>query len=448
MLAAVLLIGGFLSFFLSAEAQAADGGPQVTVIEFERTVEPVSERYLRRELNNAVESGSSLAIVTLNTPGGLLDSTRDIVNILLDSPIPVAVYVYPNGAHAASAGTFIGAAANFLVMAPVSNLGAASPVSGDGSDLNETLEAKVREDAAALIRSIAATRGRNADLLERTVLEAKSYAAEEAVELGIADFVASDINDLILKLDGRTTTVQGRSVTLNLYGYSLESTSFGFLDSVLGFFANPNISFLLISVGSLALAVEIFNIGTWIPGTIGVILLAVGFAGVGQLPFSWVGIALIVLAVALFIAEAVVPGFGFWGIAGAVSLVLGGLFLFDFSNSLDGVSLRGVSWWLLAIVGGVALLLVLWLSWQIRGYLRQKPYRSAYQNKKLVGTVAVVSSDELDPNGEVFTAGEFWTAKLVGASAAAKGDEVIVEEVDKLQLIVNKKGASQKDDSQ
>ena len=331
-----LLLLGILSLTAlpdTSHAQSLQTPTGVNIIQLDRAIDPVSERYLVRELQQA-QGRFSLVVIVLDTPGGLLDSTRAMVNAILESRVPIAVYVSPSGAHAASAGTFIGAAANILAMAPVTEIGAAAVVGGQGEDLGETLQVKANQDAAALIRGIAEKRGRNVEALEATVFEAKAYSAEEAVEIGIADVVAADLDELLNWAEGRTVETAAGEITLeNLLNSRVDESKYSVLDRALGAIANPNLAFLLISLGSLALIVEIWNFGSFIPGTIGVVLLIIGFAGVGQLPFQWAGIVLILLAMALLAAEIfVTPGFGFFGVAGVIALILGGLFLFPFPS--------------------------------------------------------------------------------------------------------------------
>ena len=262
------------------------------------------------------------------------------------SPVPVVVYVAPEGAQAASAGTFVAAAASINAMAPATNIGAASVVGAGGEDLPETLQKKANEDAAAFLRSIADRRGRDVDALEAAVFEATAYSAAEAVELGIADFVATDIGDLLSRLDGTEIEVSDGVVTLRTTGTVIERVDMNIIERSLSFLANPNIAFLFISIGGIALIVEIWNVGLWIPGTIGVILLLLGFAGVGQLPFSWAGVGLLVMALVLFLLEAQAPGIGYFGAAGTVCLILGGIFLVGFFGppEIPGPQI-GVSRW-------------------------------------------------------------------------------------------------------
>ena len=422
-----------------SEGQSLNRGDGVYVIQLDRAIDPVSERYLERELDAAQEQ-FALVVIVLDTPGGLLDSTRAMVNAILESRVPIAVYVSPSGAHAASAGTFIGAAANILAMAPVTEIGAAAVVGGQGEDLGETLQVKANEDAAALLRGIAEKRGRNVDALEATVFEAKAYSAEEAVEIGIADVVVNDIDELLHWAEGRTVETASGPVTLEDLQHSrIEESEYSVWDRLLGAIANPNLAFLLISLGGLALIVEIWNFGTFIPGTIGVVLLVVGFAGVGQLPFQWAGVVLIVLALVLLAAEVfVTPGFGFFGIAGAIALVLGGLFLFPFP-SIEAPELPGgqiqVSRWLLAGVGVLVLLFMIWLIRELRIAARPGSYIPTGSSETLIGS-SVLVTDALAPMGEVYAAGENWTARTSDRSSVDVGMTVKVVDVDGVTLVV------------
>ena len=437
-----ILALGILALTLPTEpsrAQSLTAATGVNVIQLDRAIDPVSERYLVRELE-AARGEFALVVIVLDTPGGLLDSTRAMVNAILESRVPIAVYVSPSGAHAASAGTFIGAAANILAMAPVTEIGAAAVVGGQGEDLGETLQVKANQDAAALIRGIAEKRGRNVEALEATVFEAKAYSAEEALEIGIADVVAADLDELLHWAEGRTVETATGEVTLeNLLNSRIDESEYSVWDSALGAIANPNLAFLLISLGSLALIVEIWNFGSFIPGTIGVVLLIVGFAGVGQLPFQWAGIVLIFLAVALLAAELLIaPGFGFFGVASVIALILGGLFLFPFP-SIEAPELPGgqiqVSRWLLAGIGAVALLFVIWLIRELRIAARPGSYIPSGTADTLIGTTARVTK-ALEPDGEIYTAGEHWTAHTPDRTNIQIGQTVKITQIEGVTLIV------------
>ncbi len=434
----VLLIAE--SPYSDAQTLIANSG-NVRTIKLDRAIDPVSERYLIRELEQARQDGSRLAIITLDTPGGLLESTRSMVNAILESRVPIAVYVSPSGAHAASAGTFISAAANILAMAPVTEIGAAAVVGSQGEDLGETLQVKANEDAAALIRGIAEKRERNADALEATVFDAKAYSAEEAVEIGIADVVANNLDDLLRWAEGKTVDTAAGPITLDgLLDAPVKQSEYSVWDRFLGVIANPNLAFLLISLGGLALIVELWNFGTFIPGTIGVVLLVLGFAGIGQMPFQWAGIVLILVALALLTAEIfVTPGFGFFGVAGAIALVLGGLFLFPFP-SIDSPELpRGdiqVSRWLLGGIGVAMLAFVIWLIRELRVASRPDSYIPIGSSQLMIGQSARVTRS-LSPEGEVYIAGEHWTAHTEDRIDVDVGTTVRIVDIDGVTLIVD-----------
>lgn len=436
----LLLVG---TYFLLSSAQTSDAQLAVArgvyLIQLDRNIDPVAERYLARELDEA-QGEYALIVIILDTPGGLLDSTRKMVNTILESRTPIAVYVSPSGAHAASAGTFIGAASNILAMAPVTEIGAAAAVGSQGEDLGETMQVKANEDAAALIRGIAEKRGRNVEALEATVFEAKAYSAEEAVEIGVADVVANDLDELLQWTEGRTVeTAAGQIELRGLLDSRIEESEYTVWDRFLGVIANPNLAFLLISLGSLALIVELWNFGSFIPGTIGVVLLVLGFAGVGQLPFQWAGVVLIFLAVALLAAEIfVTPGFGFFGIAGVIALVLGGLFLFPFPT-IEAPELPGgqiqVSRWLLGGIGAVVLAFVIWMIYELRRVSRSESYIPTGSSQLLIGQTALVTKT-LDPEGEIYAAGEHWTAHTSDRTHIEVGESVKVTEIEGVTLVV------------
>ena len=438
---AILFVGVWGMIGVGSDAADAQlrFGSGVYLLQLDRSIDPVSERYLVRSLDDA-QGEFALVVIVLDTPGGLLDSTRGMVNAILESRVPVAVYVSPSGAHAASAGTFIGAAANILAMAPVTEIGAAAAVGGQGEELGETMQVKANEDAAALLRGIAENRGRNVEALEATVFEAKAYSAEEAVELGIADVVAADLDELLQWAEGRTVeTAAGDIMLEGLLNSRIEESEYSIWDRFLSAIANPNLAFLLISLGGIALIVELWTFGTFIPGTIGVVLLILGFAGVGQLPFQWAGVVLIALALALIAAEILVsPGIGFFGIAGAIVLVLGGLFLFPFP-SVDTPALPGgeiqVSRWLLGAVGVVVLAFVVWMIYELRRVSKSESYIPTGSSGQLIGTTVLVTS-ALEPTGEVYAAGETWTARTADRSSVEAGVSVEIIGIDGVTLLV------------
>ena len=326
---------------------------QVLVMDVDGVINPVKERYISRALERAGADDAALLVIRLDTPGGLLDSTRSIVEMLLGSTTPVAVYVSPAGAQAGSAGTFITAAANFAAMAPGANIGAATPVSSSGKEIPETLASKVENDAAALIRSIAQERGRNEDKLEQTVRTAASYTSQEALDLNVVDLIAEDLDDLLAQLEGKEFETPLGTGTLKLEDVDVRRLDRSVLEVFLEVISDPNISFILLTVGGLGIIIEMFSPGLIGPGVIGAICLLLAFLALGNLPVNWVGVAFILLAVVLVFLEIQVTGFGILGIGAVISFLIGGLLLFsqfgDVSPTLPDIS---VNYWLLGGTGG------------------------------------------------------------------------------------------------
>lgn len=435
---AVVLMGfgGALVSLGLPDASAAD--PHIAIIDIDDAISPSTSRFLSRAIDSAADSGAVLLLVRLDTPGGLLDATRDMVDSITNAPIPVVVYVAPTGAHAASAGTFITAAAHVAAMAPITNIGAATPIAV-GDELPETLARKVAQDAAALLRSIAQARGRNADALEATVLEARAYDASEALELGIIDLLADDIGDLLLQLDGRTVVMgDGSEVSLQTDGPAIRKIRQTPLEQVLAFLADPNIAFTLVSLGFLAIFVEWVLPGLWGPGIIGVIALALGFVALGNLPVNWVGVGLMAFAMGLFYLEMQAPGIGIFGVSGVIAFIIGGFLLFGgFTPALPsapGAPDIRVSPFLLA---GIAAAMAALLGFVIRdlAVARRIAGRGDVTHEPIEGQIGTVTA-ELSPQGSVHVAGEVWSAVSDDGEPIEKGVSVIVAETEGLTLRV------------
>ncbi len=276
---------GIAILYGSARAQS----PYIAVGTIDGVIDIISTRYLDRIVDEALETEAELLVVQLNTPGGLADSTRDMVGLILGSRVPVAVYVSPAGAQAASAGTFITAAAHFAAMAPATNIGAASPVTLGGDDAPDTLFRKVNEDTQAFIRSIAEERGRDAAALESTVTRARSFAAREAVDAGIVDLIASDLDDLLRQVDGVTVETTAGTKVMNVSGLEVRSLDPSGVERLLAVIANPGLAIILLFVGIGGIFIEISVPGFGVPGIIGALALALAFVALGQLPVNWLG---------------------------------------------------------------------------------------------------------------------------------------------------------------
>jgi len=427
----ILLLSGLLTTAcIAIEAQAAT--PTIDVLHAEGVINPVLTDYIKRGIDQAEESNAIVCIIQLDTPGGLDTSMRDTVKDIVSARVPVVVYVSPSGARAASAGVFITMAAHIAAMAPNTAIGAASPVaiSAEGeAEMSETMEAKIVNDAAAYIRSIAEAHGRNMEWAEKAVREAVSATEQEALKLNVIDMVAPDLDTLVAQLDGREVTMLGGAViTLNTQGATINHVRMNIIEDFLYAISDPNIAYLLLSLAMLGIMAEISNPGLIFPGVVGAICLLMAFFSLGMLPVNYAGLLLIVLAFGLFIAEVFTPTFGLFTAGGITSLVLGSLILFK------GGPLFQVNPWLIATVTiTIAALLAFVISRIIRVHRRQ----AATGREELIGKTAVVKA-ALEPEGMVLFKGERWTA-ISESGPVEPGETVIINRVDSLKLYVTKK---------
>ncbi len=423
---AISLLFALLLISWCAASPAFSAGNHVAVVNIDGAIDPMSARYLSRSINKGVDEGAELLVIKLNTPGGLLSSTRDMVEAILGSEIPVVVYVSPPGARAASAGTFITAAANFAVMAPGTNIGAASPVAAGGQDIPSTLAKKINEDTRAFIRSIAQSRNRNAQALEETVTQARSYSASEAIELNVVNFTAKDINDLLAQLDGRTAQTARGPVALQTRDLAVREIKPTLLEIFLNVVTNPNLAFLLLTIGGLAILAELLTPGFIGPGVVGVICLGLAFLGLGHLPVNWLGVGLVMFAMIMFFLEMQEPGLGIFGLGGIIALVLGALLLFGglFSTpDIPDTDIQ-VSLW---IIGGVSGLIVAWMV-SFRFLSRPTGSSTGYMSGpegEAARQLGIAVSD-LTPLGRVLVDGVEWDATTDLSSPIREGENVRV----------------------
>ena len=292
----------------------------------------VTARYIHRNIEQSSAENNELIIITLDTPGGAYDSTRKIVESILASKIPIVSYVYPPGAQAASAGTFILSASHIAVMAPTTNMGAATPVSIQGEDLPETLKSKASQDAAALLRELGKARQRNIDALEATIFDSKAYSSTESIENNLIDFIATDIPELIKALDGRNIDIQSEPTKLKSVNPTISTSKMTVQENFLNFLANPNILFILLILGVLLIFVEFIFTGLVVPGVAGAIFLALAFLGSTNLPINFVGLAFLILAGVLIYVEFSAPGIGIAAFGSITSFLIGGILLFGNHN--------------------------------------------------------------------------------------------------------------------
>jgi membrane-bound serine protease (ClpP class) len=390
---------------------------EVVRMRVDDTIQPASQRFIERALHDASEQEASVVVMELDTPGGLVDTTRDITSAIMTSPVPVVVFVYPSGARAASAGFFILLSADVAVMAPGTNTGAAHPVGGQGENLPDDVRDKATNDVAAMVRSLAVQRGRNAETAEKAVRESISLTADEALDEGLIDFIAKDFNDLLDQLDGyEVTRPDGTTEVLDLGERTVIEIEPSFAERLFSVLANPNIAYLLMALGALGLYVEITHPGGILPGVVGVVFLLLGLYSVSVLPVSWAGVALIFVALMLFILEVKVTSYGLLTVGGVISFVLGSLMLFDGPIPALRVSLGVV----LPTAVVVAATTVFLLTRVLKAY-QQQPMTG---KEGLVGEIGRVIGD-LAPVGKVVVHGEYWDARSVGGTVAA-GDKVRV----------------------
>lgn len=395
----------------------------VYLLAFEGAVTPVLDQYLEEQIAAAQNDGATALILQLDTPGGSVDVTQGIVQKMLASPIPIAVYVAPSGARAGSAGTFITLAGHVAAMAPGSSIGAASPVGAGGEDVGETMEAKVKNILSADIENLAARRGDEAvEWAIAAVQEAAAATADQAQQLGVIDFIASDVNELLAQMDGFTVTVRGEEQTFTLDRPVIVERNLSRLQEFLNFIANPTIAALLLTIGSAGLLAEVWNPGTWIPGVIGAICLLLGLYALGQLEANFAGLALMAVAVGLFIAEAFTPTFGALTTAGAVAFVLGGVLLFD----APGINTP----WLTLISTAVFLAAFTFFA-GVKGLAAQRAPTSTGSEGMIGQRAQVKEAFAVGEVGSVFVMGEWWNAEL---SAAGSADDITVAPGDAVEI--------------
>ncbi len=378
-------------------------------------------------------AGATAVVIELDTPGGSLDATRDIVGTLLEAPLPVTVWVAPSGAHAASAGTFITMAANLAYMAPGTNIGAASPVGGQGEDIGGTLGEKVKNDAVKFITGIADARGRAVEPAVKAVVDAAAFSASEAVEVGLVDGIAADLPAVLAAMDGQTVQVAGAPVTVETSNATVEEASMGPFESFLHLLADPNIAFILFMVGFYGLIFELQN-PNFVTGTLGALAIILAFIGFGSLPLNVGGLLLIGLAGILFVLELTVTSHGLLTIGGLVCLALGAAALFTDSGSPTAPVVAVGLPTIVAVVASTGLFMGLVVIVAVRSR-RMRATPGTVGAGIAAGTVGEVR-DPLAPIGTVYAGGEEWSARAADEAALQRGTPVRVVRLDGLTLIV------------
>lgn len=407
---------------------AASAAPCVVVLELRDTVQPASQRYLERGLRHAADTRAALVILELDTPGGLLESLRSMTSSILRSPVPVAVYVTPAGARAASAGFFLLIAADVAAMAPGTNTGAAHPVGVGGKRDKDTSIEKATEDTTALARSLAAGRNRSIEWAEKAVRASASYTADEARLRGLIDVIAIDRDALLRVLDGRSIRrFDGSTHTLRLTGAEITPLERTFAERVLTVIASPQVAYLLLVVGSICLLIELTSPGAVVPGIVGALSLLMGLYGLSLVPVKLVGALLMVVGFGLLIAEVFVTSYGLLAIAGVVGFVLGSLMLVDTPIPELQIGLE-------LVVPAAAALAAFTTVLVVRAVRSQRRRPQAGVEAMIGEQGQVVASITADHDGKVFVHGEYWAA--TAAQPVSEGATVSVEAVDGLRLRV------------
>jgi len=403
-------------------------GNSVVKVRVDDTIQPITAEYIDRAIEHARQTNADALLIELSTPGGLLDSTRSIIQKILSSPVPVIVYVAPSGARAASAGFFILESADVAAMAPGTNTGAAHPVTLGGEKMDDTMKQKVENDSAAFMRSFVGPRGRNVALAETAVRESKSWTDQEALQQHLIDAVARDQDDLFHQLDGRTVKrFDGKQVKLHLAGDSVDDMQMTLRQRILDFLLDPNIAFLVLAVGALALYAEFNHPGAIVPGVVGVVFILLALFALNLLPTRYAAFTLIIAAFVLFALEAKFATHGVLGLGGIALLTLGGLLLVDGPIPQMRVSI----WTALGVSVPLGAITVFLMTIA----LRARHSKVVTGKQGLIGTVGEARTD-IDPEGKVFIQGELWNAHA--PSRVGIGEQVVVRKVEGLELEVEK----------
>jgi len=398
---------------------------EIVVATYEGVINPVAAEYLNDALTSAQATSAQAVVLKLDTPGGLDTSMRLMIKDITGSPIPVIVYVSPSGGRAASAGVFLTMAAHVAAMAPGTNIGAAHPVAMGGGEMDNTMKEKVENDSVAYIKSIAEQRGRNVSWAEDAVRKSVSVTEQEALKLKIIDIVAEDLSDLLKQVHGREVTVSSGQTTLQTEGASIREFPMGLRLELLKTLSDPNIAYLLMTIGTIGILAELYNPGAILPGIVGAISLIMAFYSLQSLPVNYAGVLLFILGIVFFILEATVTSYGLLAIGGVTSMVLGSLMLIK-----SDAEFFQISWTVIVpVILTTAALSVFIVGMGIRA-LRRSPQTG---NEGMIGTIGIAKT-ALSPEGKLSIHGELWDA--VSDEPAEEGTPAKVLRVEGLTLYV------------
>jgi membrane-bound serine protease (ClpP class) len=399
--------------------------PLVYLLYVEGSINPALADYIIKGVTEAEEKKASCVIIQMDTPGGVVTTTKTIIKEMVNARIPIVVYVAPSGSSAASAGALITVAADVAAMAPGTNIGAAHPVGGGGQEIESTMSEKIVNDLTAYIRGIVVARGKNADWVEKAIRESVSITSKEALDINVIDIIAESVPDLISKLDGRKVEKEGKTFVINTRNGEVKKISPGLRFKILDAIANPNVAYILMMIGGVGIMMELYNPGLIFPGVMGGICLLLSFFAMQVLPVNYVGLLLIILSVVLFILELKVSSFGLLSVGAIISLTLGSIMLFDTHEAAMRVSWSVI----IPTVTAVSAFFVFALGLVVKAWLK-KP-RTGQQG--LMGEIGIAATD-INPLGKVSVHGEYWNARA--DLPVAKGDYVRVIKVKDLSVVV------------
>jgi membrane-bound serine protease (ClpP class) len=412
-------------FLLAAITFAVSGKADVVRVVIDGTINPVSAEYIERGIARASDQHAQAVLIEIRTPGGLADSTREIIAKMLASPVPVIVYVYPTGSRSASAGFYILEAADIAAMAPGTNTGAAHPVLM-GTTMDPVMKEKLENDSAAFMRSFVAKRGRNVEVAESAVRQSKSFTEEEALQQHLIDYVAKDSSDLLKQLDGKTVKrFDGQTQALHTAGAQVVDYDMSLKEQILGFMMDPNIAFLILIIGAAAIYAEFNHPGAVIPGVVGIIFVVLAVFALNLLPLRFAGVALLLTAFILFALEAKFATHGVLGVGGIAVMILGALLLVD--GPIPQMRIRVLTAFAVSIPFGLLTLFLVDIA------VRARRGKVVTGERGLIGEVGVAQT-HLWPEGKVFVHGEIWNAS--SASRVEPGQTVRVTAVHDLVLTV------------
>jgi len=423
----LLLVAAGVALLVAGQVTAG-GASKVLVISINDPIHPITTEFILEAIDKANEApAADLLVIEMDTPGGLMDSMKEIIKGIQASQTPVAVFVSPSGSRAASAGAFITVAAHIAAMTPGSNIGSASPVSMDG-EMDRTMKRKVTNDASAYIRSLAEAHGRNADLAELFVTKAHNITENEALEKNIIDLVARDLNNLLDKLEGwKVKTIAGEK-TLSLKNAVVERREMNLRQRIFNVLVHPGVAAIFMSLGMLGLMIEMYSPGAVLPGVVGAICLVLGLYSMQLLPINFAGVALIILAFVFFFAELFVPSFGALTLGGVVALIVGAMMLVDTEDEYMNVSLSVVAP-MAVMMGGFSLFMA-------RSMVKMRSQASRSGQEELMGSLSVADTDiSPDVAGKIMLFGEIWDARS-DDGLIEKGTPVVVVRHQGLTLTV------------